>query len=363
MVFTDRVKDITYNEILPSIVDFVNNSNIFTARVTSNPKNWKGVTIDQPIRIANSNTGGSFDGLDQFDTSATNNTRSMKWYVKAYEQSVVVPGIEKAVNGNSEKQVLSLVSDRMDEAMISLADAIGTLLYGYGTGKDIEGLGLIVDDGTATSSYAGLSRADIPALNGDVTAAASGQLTLDTVSGSFDNVSAAGAGREAPTIAITTKAVWSLFESLLHKDGILQAKYDATSISGYNRVSGKTPKGTSVPAQALKGAFGVDAISYRGKPVVADDKCPDGDFYWLNENYIEFRRLLSPDLTSVSTKPKVTEGAYSDNSDQVPSFLQMRDFLSPVNQFGEIGALIVMGNLICRQPRRNAVITGITTIA
>ena len=77
MVFTDRVKSITYNDILPSIVDFVNNSNIFTARVTSNPKNWKGVTEQQPITIANSTTGGSFDGLDEFDTSATNNTRLM----------------------------------------------------------------------------------------------------------------------------------------------------------------------------------------------------------------------------------------------------------------------------------------------
>lgn len=361
MVFSERVTNITYNEILPSIVDFVNNSNIFTARVTSSPKNWKGVTIDQPIRIANSQTGGSFDGLDQFDTSATNNTRHLSWYVKAYEQSVVVPGIEKAVNGTSDKQVLSLVADRLDEAKNSMTDAIGDLLYGYGTGKDIEGLGLIVDDGTATSSYGGLSRADVPAVNADVTPAAGGNLTLDLVSAEFDAVSAAGSGQEAPTIALTTKSVWSLFEKVLQSNGNLQASYDATAIKGYNRVSGKTPVGTSVPAEALKGALGVDAISYRGKPVVADDKAPDGTFFWLNEHYMEFRRLLSPDLESVSSKNQVTEGINSDI--QQPSFLQLREFLKPVNQFGEIGALIVMGNLIHRNPRRNGKITGITQLA
>lgn len=359
MVFTDRVKEITYNDILPSIVDFVNNSNIFTARVTSQPKNWKGVTVSQPITIANSTTGGSFDGLDTFDTSATNNTRSLTWYVKAYEQSVVVPGIEKAVNGKSEKQVLSLVATRMDEAKNSLADSLGDLLYGYGIGKDIEGLGLIVDNGTATSSYGGINRADLPAVNADVTAASGGNLTLDLVSAEFDNVSAAGSGQEAPTIALTTKAIWSMFEKILNSK--LSVSYQATTVTGYNRVSGKTPVGTSVPATALKGALGVDAISYRGKPVVADDKAPAGTFFWLNENYIEFRRLLSPDLKSVGSRNEVTEGVYKDI--EMPSFLQLRDFMSPVNQFGEIGALIVLGNLICRSPRRQGKITGITAIA
>ncbi len=359
MVFTDRVKEITYNDILPSIVDFVNNSNIFTARVTSQPKNWKGVTVSQPITIANSTTGGSFDGLDTFDTSATNNTRSLTWYVKAYEQSVVVPGIEKAVNGNSEKQVLSLVATRMDEAKNSLADSLGDILYGYGIGKDIEGLGLIVDNGTATSSYGGINRADLPAVNADVTAASGGNLTLDLVSAEFDNVSAAGSGQEAPTIALTTKAIWSMFEKILNSK--LSVSYQATTVTGYNRVSGKTPVGTSVPATALKGALGVDAISYRGKPVVADDKAPAGTFFWLNENYIEFRRLLSPDLKSVGSRNEVTEGVYKDI--EMPSFLQLRDFMSPVNQFGEIGALIVLGNLICRSPRRQGKITGITAIA
>lgn len=359
MVFTDRVVDITYNEIMPTIVDFVNNSNIFTARTMSNVKNWKGVNIQQPIRIANSTTGGSFDGLDQFDTSTTNNTRVLTWYIKAYEQSVVVPGIEKAVNGTSDKQVISLLTDRLDEAKISMTQAIGSLLYGTGTGKDIDGLGIIVDDGTVSPVYAGINRADVPGNSADVTAATSGALSLDLVSAEFSAVSAAGAATESPTIALTTQEVWDIFEQLL---GVrVRANYEATSISGYNKVSGKTPMGVSVPAAELKGAAGFNAISYRGRPVVADDKCPTGTFFWLNERYLEFRRLLSPDLKSVDAAPKVTEGADADIKQ--PSFLQLKDFMMPVNQFGSIGALIVMGNLICRQPRRQGKITGITTAA
>lgn len=359
MKFSETVQNITHSKILPTIVDNVNNSNIFTARVTSNPKNWSGKCIEQTIQVANSTTGKSFSGLDTFDTSVTNNTRQLKWYVKAYAQTVVIPGIEKAANGVSESKVISLVASKMEEAQNSMIDSIGSQLYGTGIGGDLEGLGLIVDNGTATSSYGELSRAEYPSINGSVTAAASGNLSLDLVSSEFDNVSAAGDGKQAPTIALTTKSVWSLFEKLLQSTGSLKGSYVATSAQGYNRVSGGTPNGVSVPATALKGALGVDAISYRGKPVVADDKCPAGTFYWLNENYMEFRRLLSPDLKAVTSQNKVTEGTYESSK---YSFLQLRDFMSPVNQFGEIGAFMVLGNLIHRQPRRNGKIVGITKL-
>lgn len=358
MVFSERVTDITYNEILPTIVDFVNNSNIFTARMLTNPKNWRGVNIKQPIRIANSTTGGSFDGLDTFDTSTTNNTRTLTWYVKAYEQSVVVPGIEKAVNGTSDKQVISLVTDRLDEAKISMTQAIGDLLYGMGIGKDIEGLGLIVDDGTASATYGGLSRSEVAGANADVTSGSTG-LSLDLVRSEMTAVSAAGSGQEAPTIALTTPDVWDLFDSLLTPT--ISARYDAIDAKGYNRVSGKTPMGTSVAESELKGAAGFNAISFRGRPVVADDKCPAGLFFWLNEHYLDFYRLISKDLKQIDSNAEKTEGANEDN--KMPSVLQLKDFMSPINQFGEIGALVIMGNLVCKAPRRQGKLTGITAVA
>lgn len=359
MKFSERVTELTYNEILPNIVDLVNNSNILTSRVMSKPQNWKGKTISQPVRIANSTTGSSFDGLDEFDTSTTNNVRSLTWYVKGYVQPIVMSSVENAINGAGDKKAISLLATQLDETKDSVIDALGDQLYGYGVGKDIEGLGLITDNGTATSSYGGVSRASLPLINGDTTAAAGGTLSLDLVSAEFDNVSAAGISKDAPTIAYTTKAVWSLFEKLMNSK--LTASYNPVSINGYNRVTGKTPVGVSVPASSLKGAFGADSISYRGKNVVADDKCPSGVFHWMNEHYLDFYRLIDPDLKQISSKIEVTENPNREN--QQPSFLQMRDFLSPVNQLGKVAALVVLGNLIHRNPRRNGKITGITKIA
>ena len=50
MVFTDRVVDITYQEILPTMVDQVNNSNIFTALMLTRPKTWSGLSMRQSSR-------------------------------------------------------------------------------------------------------------------------------------------------------------------------------------------------------------------------------------------------------------------------------------------------------------------------
>lgn len=359
MIFTNRVTDITYQEILPSIVDQINNSNVFTARVLSSPKTWRGVRTEQPIQKANSTTGGSFDGMDTFPTSATNVTTLLTWYVKGFEQSVVIPGIERDVNADSEKQVLSMVAAAMDQARNSAANAIGTIFYGLGLGKDYDGLALIVDNGAATSSYGGLTRATNTYINASVQAAPGGAITLQLLSQEFDNASAASSDSESPTIGLTTKAVWTFIEELL--SATMNSYYMTTAIKGYNKVSGGTPKGTSVPAEELKGAAGFNAISYRGRPLVADDKCTSQTFFWLNENYLEFLALQpkAEDVKSISSTNQVTDGFYKDVP--MPSSFYFRELMSPVNQYGEVGFLIMLGNLIDRQPRRNSKITGITT--
>lgn len=359
MVFTDRVVDITYQEILPSIVDQINNSNIFMAKVLSKPATWRGVTENQPIETANSTTGGSFSGMDTFPTAATNNTRLMTWYVAAFEQSVVVPGIERAVNANNEKQVLRLLATRMDEAKISAAVSVGGMFYGFGTGKDFDGLGLIVDNGTNTSSYAGITRSGNSFINGDVTAVTNGVITLDYLSSEFDNVSAAGSTSESPTLGLTTKAIWTYIEGLLQP--MVSARYETLQLRGYDRVDGGTPKGMSVPQgdSRLSGFGGFNALSYRARPLVADDLCTAQTFFWVNEHYLHFKRLVDGSLNQISSTVEVTEGFYKDVP--MPSAWQFRELISPVNQYGEVGLLMLMGNLMHMQPRRNGKLTGITS--
>lgn len=358
MVFNNRITDITYNKILPKVVDTKNDSNVFTARALGSQlrRSWVGSSMNQVIQIDNDSTGGSFDSMDQFATSQTNNTRSLTWYVKGYYQSVVASGMEQDVN-TSDAQAIRYVSVLMDRAKVSMLNGIGTQLYSVGAGKDFEGLNLIVDDSTLTASYGGLARATYGAnLNAYVDAAAT--LTLEEIATALDNSSAASVEMESPNIGYMTPAVWSIFESLFYAS--LHSNYTATSISGYDRVNGNTPIGETVPAEKLAGAQGFRALSFRGIPFVADQKAPTQTLYLVNEHYLEFPTLksTSKSVRQVSTNPTEQEGYY--NEAKLPSALQFRDMMEAINQYGSMGFFLVMGNLIHRNPQRNAKLTGIT---
>lgn len=357
-IFTNRVTDITYQYILPTLVDNVSNSNVFTSKMLSNTIDWEGVTYNVPIQTAFSTTGGSFNGMDTFSTAATNNTRQMTFYITGQYQSIVIPGIEAAVNGNSESQVIKLMTAKADEAKISMADAIGTELYGFGLGKSFDGLGNVVDSGTNAPTYGGLSRTTYPFLAADVTSVANNAITLSYLSSEFDNVSAASSTSESPTLGLTTKGIWTFVEGLIQP--MLSARYESTSVKGYDRVDGGTPKGKTVPDgdTTLGGAGGFIAITWRGRPMVADDKATAQTFFWVNENYIDFAVQKSGELREISSNVESMEGFYEDVP--FPSAFQFRDMMSSINQLGEVGVVILLGNLIDRQPRRNGKLIAIT---
>jgi hypothetical protein len=357
-IFTNRVTDITYQYILPTLVDNVSNSNVFTSKMLSDTIDWEGVTYNVPIQTAFSTTGGFFNGMDPFSTAATNNTRQMTFYITGFEQSVVIPGIEAAVNSNSESQVIRLLTAKMDEAKISMADSIGNALYGFGLGKAFDGLGNIVDNGSNAATIGGLSRTTYPFLDADVTAVTNGVLTLSYLSSEFDNVSAASSTTESPTLGLTTKADWTFIEGLIQP--MLSARYESTAVKGYDRVDGKTPMGRTVPDgdTTLGGAGGFISITWRGRPMVADDKCTAGTFFWINERYLDFAVQRYGELKDISSNVESMEGFYEDVP--FPSAFQFRDMMSAINQLGEVGAIILLGNMIPRQPRRSGKLTGIT---
>jgi len=356
---SDRVGNLTLEDILPKVVDTVNNSNLPAARFLARPKAWNGKAVYQNIHTNNSTQGTFFKSTETFGTAVDMSTQRLVWYGTGFGQPVAISDVEASFN-QTEAGVVDLVKDSYEFAQNSMINRVGTALYGLGSGDEFDGLRLIVDDGTDSSTYGGLSRttydANISAGSGDgVQAASGGVLDLDLMDTTDDVASVSGLESESPNVLITTKSVWSLYGSLL--EPTKSAEYRTM---GYPKVSQNTAVGEST-RDGLTGRGGFVSLDYRGKPVVKDDKCQSGVMYFLNETSMEFRSLKVRGLKTVGVKGDVIDGVYDKDAARGTA-VQFREFQNPVNQLAEVGIFVIYGNLIHRDPRKNSKITGITTV-
>jgi len=336
MEFTTRVSSLTQDKLLPKVVDNILGGNILALRLIGNAKKWSGVKMKKPVKYQKSETGGSFAGLDPFDTS-TSETR-------------------KAVNA-TDSRVMDLVKVEIESAQEDMLDNIGDMIYGDGTGnanKDFLGLGAIVDDSTDVDTLGGITRSTDTWWKA-IRTASGGTVSLTKMATLTSDVSGGSSLRQRPTMFVCDETVWDLYESLL--SATVRANYEAY---GYPVVT-RNSKGAMRQSQALKGTAGFAALTFRGIPVVADEKAPVETLYALNENYIDWYGCKSPDLTSISLGAGQIDGIYADVPSKNHGF-GWTGFKVPTNQFGEVGQIILLGNLLTWQPRRHGKLTGITGV-
>lgn len=350
--FNERVLSTTQDEILPAVNDTILQSNLLAMRlIWGRPKTWVGETLRRPVKISKSTTGGAFSGLATFDTTAVNNTVRMSWNPTGYYQSVTIPGIEKAVNATTAR-VIDMVAVAMESASHDMADSIGDIFYGTsdGTGDEFTGLRSIILD---SGSIGGQSRTTYPSLASTVTASG-GTMTLNKISTLISNVSLGGNTKQRPSYLVGNETIFDLFESLLtptvrHNYGVMPAR-------------GPMLKEGAMGNTAEQG---FSAIVYKGIPMVADEKATSQTLYAINENHLEFFVLKSPDLKSINMSSKVVKGGPYDDGEEVGSksaAMQWTGFKVPTNQFGEVGQLILLGNLVSFNPARHGRLTGITGV-
>lgn len=353
--FGNRVTTITQNTILPKVIDTVLGDNWITFRIISNAKRWSGTTLDRPIKISTSDLGGSFSGLDTHSTSTVDTRVLMGYDPRGYEMPIAIPGMEKAVN-RTEAEVINLVRVETESAQEDALDDIGNMLYADGTGnsnKDFLGWDALIDDGTSVDVIGGLSRTTYGTLQGTRTDS-SGTLTLAKMATLIASVSAGSAARQRPTTFVSNETVWDLYESLLTPTQ--QATYSATGLPMMTRTS-KAP----VRASELKGAAGYVALTYRGIPIIADEKSTAQTLWALNENYMDWYGLKDGDLASISLGTNDIDGIYNNIPSPSTGF-QWTGFMRPINQYGEVAHIYLLGNQVTFNPKRHGRLTGITSV-
>lgn len=336
----NRVTTTTQDKILPKVVDTVLDSNVFATRMLKKAEKFSGEKIKVPVKHSKNTTGQSFSGFDTFSTEATDNRVNMEFAPSFYQMTVSLPLTELAVNATEEK-VIDLAKLEMASTAQDMADDIGTLFYGDGTGnggKDFLGLGAIVDDGTSVATYGGLSRSTYTTLRATKTASA-GSITLAKLRTLYNAVAS---GSQKPTVGLTTETVFALYESLLQA----QERYGGSA---------------SEVKRGIVSGTGAIELYFRGTQILADEKCTSGNFYFLNEDFLTWKALPMPMAEAVKFKSQDIEG--NDYSDVMGLGFSWGGWIKPTNAAAIVGHIYLGGELICSNPKRQGVLTGITTAA
>lgn len=351
---SNRVISITEESYVPAVIDGVLNSNVFLARTfMRTQKTWSGRQMQIPLQFAKPASGGSFSGVGDFDTSLQDTRVRQTFSHAQYYQNISISGGEASLN-KTDGEVLDLMKVTMEEGQNAMLDSVGTQVYATGTGDDFLGLGAIVDDGTNTSTYGSLARTTYPQLNSTLLNSAT--MSFGNMATVMRGASAAGTGRQRPSIIVTTETGWDLLESL----------YTPTINTTYQPLSRVQITANSKPGvafkdqESLKGQYGFEALYWRGVPIVADEKAPTGNMYFLNEEYLNWYNLVGVGLTNYKVANSNVDSVYSDLQATYP--IQWSGFDKPYNQYAQIGQFLMLGNIISGSTRRHGLQYNITTV-
>lgn len=358
MIFNERVLSMTQDYLLPKVTDNVLHSNILGLRIMGTAKQGKGESIKKPIKYTTTGFATSFSALDSFTAAQMTTKVRMSYDMRGVRIPVAVSGMEAVANGVNETQITDLVKEALEESQIELIDALGGYCYGTGTGnggKDPLGLGAIVDDGSDVATLGTLSRTTYPVLNATRTAATGNNLSLSQMATLYSAITD-GSNLSTPTLLISNHTTWDLYEQLL-----TPTVRETYTQQGYYQVG----VGQPTRGQGLQGTAGFVAVTYKGIPWVRDQKSTAQNIWFLNENWIDWYGWDAAGVlgySSVKLTQSTVEGLYSEEPMSNYGGFGWSGFRAPTNMFAGIADIIILGNMVSFQPRRNGRLTGVTGV-
>lgn len=332
----------TTNQYLaPAWVDQVLRDNHFFGKILKNTKKWNGAQMLHPIKYQKGIASVAFNGFDLLPITQQPVAVNMTFYPTFVAANVALAGSDLSVN-KTQLQTLNLMTTMMESRAQDMADDIGNFFQADGSaygGKAPAGLLNIVDNGTVAASYGGLSRATYSGLNATVTAS-SGTISLLKVRQLWNTIAD---GPVRPNTIFTDYTTWSYFEQLL------------TPFQRNNLALGGSVKSAS--------ASGYSDLHWDGMEINRDKKVTTGYFYMLNTDFLHFYGLNWWEGSKVSPSAKSIEGNVYEDREYAPgNAFTWTGWIRAYNMGAINGFMIMGGQLVCTNPFRNGVLTGVTGI-
>jgi hypothetical protein len=353
MQFSSAVTTVTRTYIMPKVYDTVTKGSPGLMVFLQNAQAWRtGTKYEVIFQYTDTTNGGNTGIADRLDTDRQNTRVLGNFEAKQAYKPVVIANIEQVLN-QGEERVLDLMATEFDTQGKSLMNLMAQNLYtGTGSGNNWDSLVNAADDGSNYPTYAGLSRTTYPSLDGYYLAGA-GALTLAKLATAYDAVEI---GVDKPDMILTTKSIWSTYESLLTPT--VRAGY---TTSGYPQMNAF---GMVSGASALQGNQGFGVLFFRGTPVIKDEQIPSGKLFLVNSNYFGFKGIDLSGVDEVETLnfKNTSNGTPKGVPGRVPSTrgFNFRIMKQPVDQLAQVGYLIYAGNFCSTNPRLQGQMVGVS---
>ncbi len=331
----------TTNQYLaPFWVDQVLRDNYFFGKILGNTRKWDGSQMLFPMKYQKGVPSVAFNGFDLLPITQQPVSVNMVFYPTFVATNVALAGSDMSVNA-TPMETLKLMKVTMESRAQDAADDIGNFFQGDGTafgGKAPMGLAGIVDNGSDLPNYGGLSRATYSGLNATVTSSG-GTISLLKVRTLWNAISD---GPVRPDFIVTDYTTWGYFEALQ-----TPFQRNTSDFKG----AGDMKASTSGYAEQI----------WDGMVISRDKKITAGNFYMLNLKYLHWYALKWWEGEKVSPKAKDIEGnVYEDKMYAPGDAFTWTGLIRAYNQGTVNGFMILGGQLICIDPFRNGVLTGVT---
>ena len=337
-----NVTTTTNQYLAPFWVDLVLRDNYFFGKILQDTKKWNGAQMLFPIKYQKGTASVAFNGFDLLPITQTPVSVNTTFYPTFVATNVALAGSDLSINA-TPLATLKLLKVTMESRAQDAADDVGNFLQGDGSsfgGKAPMGLLGAVDDGTALSTYGGLSRASYTGLNSTVTASG-GTISLVKVRTLWNAISD---GPVIPNFILTDYTTWGYFEQL-------QTPYQRNN------------QDFSPSQRTVAQTSGYSEQRWDGMIISRDKKVTTGYFYMLNLQYLKWYALKWWEGERVSPKAKDIEGnVYEDKIYSPGDAFTWTGMIKAYNQGTVNGFMILGGQLINLAPFRNGVLTGITGV-
>jgi hypothetical protein len=275
-----------------------------------------GDYITQPLEYALNSTVSSYSDTDMIATTRVDVFDRAEAQWKEYAGTAIVSDLE-ADRNDGDGKVFGLLPAKLENLKNSMRSAINTGMLGDGTGnnsKDITGLQLLIPtDPTTSTSVQAINQSTFTFWRSKQTSGVKTTSAGDNLRAamrSIYNQCSNGMGDQHPSVAVTDRSSFELFEGLLLANERFTSKEEAD------------------------GGFMNENLKFKGAKLAYDVACLAGSLYFFN--------------------PKFLKLVYKKGS-----WFKMLDPIRPANQTLTVYPVRTMCNLFTTNRRRLGVVSGI----